>query len=174
MVDTMATRVQARMDELKLKPVDLAKRIDGMTASAISQFLNGKTKGLKPNNLIDIAEALDCTPRWIVYGVDTATPYRPAPAPKAVLVSENLPPLQVHTARQMVDQLGEAIDHCAADSRAAVAGLLQQYALSPKPGAIADAIVMFLERCVNPNIDNPFANAPPVPTTTAKPTKKAR
>jgi len=73
--------------------------------------------------------------------------------------------------RSLIDQLGDALDCCGPESRTAVAGLLHQYALSPKPGAIADAIVMFLERCKNPNADNPFPTVTP-PKSTTKPTKR--
>lgn len=72
--------------------------------------------------------------------------------------------------RSIVDALGEAMDTCSQESRNAVSSLLQQYALNPRPGPVADAIVMFLERCVNPNADNPYAKAPPVPSTDTNPT----
>lgn len=67
----------------------------------------------------------------------------------------------VSDTRQLVDQLGDALDTCTQETRTAVASLLHQYALNPKPGPIADAIVMFLERCRHPNADNPFAGAAP-------------
>lgn len=70
--------------------------------------------------------------------------------------------------RQLVDQLGDALDTCTSETRTAVASLLHQYALNPKPGPIADAIVMFLERCKHPNADNPFAGATPTPTSSKK------
>ncbi len=70
--------------------------------------------------------------------------------------------------RSTVAALGDALDQCGAESRTAVAGLLAQYANNPKPGAIADAIVMFLERCALPGANNPFANAP-APDLAAKP-----
>lgn len=76
----------------------------------------------------------------------------------------------VSDTRQLVDQLGDALDTCTQETRTAVASLLQQYALNPKPGPIADAIVMFLERCRHPNADNPFAGAAP-PKSTQKGSK---
>ena len=60
--------------------------------------------------------------------------------------------------------LGETMDNRSQESRNAVSVLLTQYALNPRPGAIADAIVMFLERSVKANSDNAFVNAQPVPT----------
>ena len=115
----------------------------------------------------EIAAAFDLSADDLMKGDAAALVVRvmsPASPPRSPThrVSELMPTYGVLTTRQIIDRLGEALDQCTTDSRAAVAGLLQQYALSPKPGAIADAIVMLLERCANPNADNPFAAAPPV------------
>ena len=176
MVATLRTRVQERMDELDLRAVDVAARVNGMSASAVSQFLSGKSKGVKPENLVDLAEALQCTERWLVYGTESRKPY-PQPPHNKFVASE--PPALEHftqalkpptDTRSLIDQLGEALDCCSLETRTAVASLLQHYALSPKPGAVADALVMFLERCKHPNADNPFAGASP-PKSTQKGTK---
>jgi len=63
--------------------------------------------------------------------------------------------------RSTIAALGDALDLCTEDNRKAVAGLLAQYAVSPKPGGVADAIVMLLERCAVPTADNPYPNATP-------------
>lgn len=162
MVATLASRVQQRMDQLGLKPVHLAAKVPGMSESAISQFLRGITKGLKPHNLVDIAQALGCTERYLVYGTE------PASYPAAITVThtarEPVPALQLTpppSIRSTIAALGDALDLCNDDNRKAVAGLLAQYAVSPKPGGVADAIVMLLERCAVPTADNPYPNATP-------------
>lgn len=91
------------------------------------------------------------------------------------VVNEQQPPAYlpkmlatVRETRTLIDQLGEALDCCSLETRTAVASLLHQYALSPKPGAVADALVMFLERCKHATADNPFAGARPTSTSSKK------
>lgn len=60
-------RLKQRMDELGVKPVELSGAV-GVSISAVLQWLGGTTKGLKPENLFAVADALGVEARWLGTG----------------------------------------------------------------------------------------------------------
>lgn len=69
----------------------------GVSASAVTQWESGSTKGLKPDNLFCVADALHVSPRWLAIGrsdaplkdalvEDPATAYSSMPGPQQQLL----------------------------------------------------------------------------------------
>lgn len=71
-METFGERVRRLREALNLNQRELAASVPGMSESAISQLENGVTKGVKPQNLIDLARALRTTPEELVEGNGTA------------------------------------------------------------------------------------------------------
>lgn len=67
-MDTLGGRVKKLRGKLTQK--ELAALVPGMSASAISQLESGMSKGVKPENLIDLAKALGMTAEELVRGKD--------------------------------------------------------------------------------------------------------
>lgn len=65
-------RIRQRMSELNLKSVDIVKRV-GISRGGISQWLNGITSP-RGSNLLKLAEALECQPDWLQFGVVSHAP----------------------------------------------------------------------------------------------------
>lgn len=55
------------MEELGVRPGELAGAV-GVSISAVLQWLGGMTKGLKPENLFAVADALGVEARWLGTG----------------------------------------------------------------------------------------------------------
>lgn len=55
------------MEELGVRPVELAGAV-GVSISAVLQWLGGTTKGLKPENLFAVSDALGVEARWLGTG----------------------------------------------------------------------------------------------------------
>lgn len=68
----LAARAKRRRTELKLTQVEVAKRA-GVSQQSIEAIENGKT--LKPRNLLALAAALECDPKWLLIGGDVVTDY---------------------------------------------------------------------------------------------------
>lgn len=172
-------RIDAAMKEKGVGPTKVAAYF-GIKAPSVNSWK--KTGRVDNRHLRKIVEYFGKPLEYWVYGTmpdaaETVAKTQQPENPSQPLINEIAtgwyasklkPPSDT---RSLIDQLGDALDCCGPESRTAVAGLLHQYALSPKPGAIADAIVMFLERCKNPNADNPFPTVTP-PKSTTKPTKR--
>lgn len=62
----MYERIKLRMSELELKSVDVVK-MAGVSKGTVSQWLNGIGKP-KGENLLKLAEALQCKPEWLQFG----------------------------------------------------------------------------------------------------------
>ena len=85
MTTRMVDRVRARMKALGINASQLAGKIDGMSESALSQFLNEKTRNVRPENLVDMAQALETSVEWLVRG---HTGYAARMPPEALTVQE--------------------------------------------------------------------------------------
>lgn len=64
---TIADRLKATLDYAGLNSAELANRI-GISRSAMSYLLNGKSKTPKANNLLAIEDATGVSARWIESG----------------------------------------------------------------------------------------------------------
>jgi transcriptional regulator with XRE-family HTH domain len=60
-------RLKGRMEEIGVKPGELAGAV-GVSISAVLQWLGGTTKGLKPENLFAVSDALGVEARWLGTG----------------------------------------------------------------------------------------------------------
>lgn len=68
----LANRAKKRRTELNLTQAEVAKRA-GISQQSIEAIENGKT--LKPRNLLALAAALECDPKWLLLGGDVVTDY---------------------------------------------------------------------------------------------------
>ncbi|HFP9954852.1 TPA: helix-turn-helix domain-containing protein, partial [Escherichia coli] len=68
----LANRAKKRRTELNLTQVEVAKRA-GISQQSIEAIENGKT--LKPRNLLALASALECDPKWLLLGGDVVTDF---------------------------------------------------------------------------------------------------
>lgn len=64
---TLAERLKAAMAEKGMKQIELARAV-GLTRGAVSLWLNGTTKELTGENLVNAARALGVTPTWLGTG----------------------------------------------------------------------------------------------------------
>lgn len=69
-MDTIGKRVASRLEELSMSQDSLADEC-GITQQAISDLINGKVR--KPRFLLEIAQALKVTPKWLSAGVGEKT-----------------------------------------------------------------------------------------------------
>lgn len=85
---TLGRRIRQRLDEQDLKVSELA-RACGVTPGAVYQWINGDTKGLKPENLVCASEFLNTPIRWLVLergNKERATNYASLPSDQAELL----------------------------------------------------------------------------------------
>jgi phage repressor protein C with HTH and peptisase S24 domain len=68
MKETMGERARRRREAMKLTQEQVTAQVPGMSASALSQFENGISKGLRPENLVDLARVLGMTAEELVEG----------------------------------------------------------------------------------------------------------
>jgi transcriptional regulator with XRE-family HTH domain len=66
---TLGDRITSRLLAAGLSAAELA-RLVGVTSEAVSQWESGETEGLKPENLVQTAEFLATTERWLTFGRD--------------------------------------------------------------------------------------------------------
>lgn len=71
-MQTIGDRIRNRRKELGLTQSSLGKRI-GISAPAISQLEKGESKAPSSENLLALANALNCSPNWLQSGIDTPT-----------------------------------------------------------------------------------------------------
>lgn len=76
---SFADRLQAAMDAETLNQSELAKKV-GLSRSAINQLIQGTSKGMKPENLVAVARALNVRVEWLAIG---ELPMRPDIIPHA-------------------------------------------------------------------------------------------
>lgn len=60
-------RIKKRRTELGLSQAALAKKV-GVSREAVSQWESGAAKGLRPDNLLACAKALQCNIEWLING----------------------------------------------------------------------------------------------------------
>ena len=72
-------RLQAAMDAANLNQTELAKKV-GLSRSAINQLIQGTSKGMKPENLVAVARALNVRVEWLAIG---ELPMRPDIIPQS-------------------------------------------------------------------------------------------
>ncbi|POB00147.1 hypothetical protein C2134_02850 [Chromobacterium sinusclupearum] len=70
-------RLKQCLDEQKLKPSDLAKRV-GVAPAAITQWTNSTTKTITGENLLKAAKVLKVAPEWLMFGTGPKTPNTPS------------------------------------------------------------------------------------------------
>lgn len=68
----LASRAKKRRLELNLTQAEVAKRA-GIAQQSVEAIENGKTR--KPRNLLQLAEALSCDPKWLLIGGDIIPDY---------------------------------------------------------------------------------------------------
>jgi transcriptional regulator with XRE-family HTH domain len=68
MKETMGERARRWRESLELTQEQVVKAVPGMSASALSQFENGVSKGVRPENLVDLARVLGHTAEELVEG----------------------------------------------------------------------------------------------------------
>lgn len=66
---TLGDRITSRLLDTGLSAAELARFV-GVTSEAVSQWESGETEGLKPENLVQTAEFLATTERWLTFGRD--------------------------------------------------------------------------------------------------------
>ncbi|MFS6937884.1 S24 family peptidase [Neisseria animaloris] len=66
-MNTLATRIRQRLDDLNKSQADLAKYCK-VKPPSVSKWLNGTTKILAGQNLLRAAEFLECDPDWLASG----------------------------------------------------------------------------------------------------------
>lgn len=64
-METLSDRVKKRRSELNLTQTGLAE-LSGTKQQTIQQVESGLTK--RPRKLIELATALQCEPRWLLFG----------------------------------------------------------------------------------------------------------
>lgn len=60
-------RIKSRRTDLSLAVLDVAKHV-GVTVQSVYQWESGDTKGLRPANLVAVAECLKTTEKWLATG----------------------------------------------------------------------------------------------------------
>ncbi len=66
---TLGDRITSRLLDTGLSAAELARFV-GVTSEAVSQWESGETEDLKPENLVQTAEFLATTERWLTFGRD--------------------------------------------------------------------------------------------------------
>lgn len=67
-MESLSDRIKLRLSELKLTQSELAE-LSGTRQQTIQQVESGLTK--RPRNLVELAAALQCDPRWLLFGEDS-------------------------------------------------------------------------------------------------------
>lgn len=67
-MESLSERVKKRRNELNLTQASLAELV-GTKQQTIQQVESGLTK--RPRKLIELATALQCEPRWLLFGEQT-------------------------------------------------------------------------------------------------------
>ena len=70
---SFSDRLLVAMDAEKLSQADLARRV-GVSRAAINQVVSGATKGMKPDNLVAVARALNVRVEWLAMGEEPMRP----------------------------------------------------------------------------------------------------
>ena len=84
-MNTLGSRIKALRKDKKLTQVNVAKSV-GVSSVAVTQWEQDSSKP-GGNNLISLAKVLDCTPDWLLNGIDHI---RPKSNPYSRVNSDNL------------------------------------------------------------------------------------
>jgi len=84
-MNTLGSRIRALRKDKKLTQVNVAKSV-GVSSVAVTQWEQDSSKP-GGNNLISLAKVLDCTPDWLLNGIDHI---RPKSNPYSRVNSDNL------------------------------------------------------------------------------------
>lgn len=74
---TLSERIKSAMSDKGMKQIELAAAV-GLTRGAVSLWMNGTTKELTSENLVNAARALGVSPIWLATGRGEKTPSTPA------------------------------------------------------------------------------------------------
>lgn len=107
-------RIKTRRTELGLTVVCVAKYV-GVTVQSVYQWESGDTKGLKPANLVAVAECLKTTEKWLATGKEPKS--RP-------LTDRALSPVE----QELLEHFGKLQD----DGKSAVMAISRQLAAQHK------------------------------------------
>ena len=107
-------RIKTRRIELGLTVVCVAKYV-GVTVQSVYQWESGDTKGLKPTNLVSVAECLRTTEKWLATG---------KPPKDRPLVDRSLSPAE----QELLEHFGKLQD----DGKSAVLAISRQLAVQHK------------------------------------------
>jgi plasmid maintenance system antidote protein VapI len=144
-------RIAAAMKEKGVGPTEVAHAFKVKPPSVHDWTTTGR---IAKKHITGLVEYFGKPVEWWLNGTTGSALHAAEPRPIYAVT----PPPSI---RSTIAALGDALDLCTEDNRKAVASLLAQYAVNPKPGGVADAIVMLLERCAVPTADNPYPNATP-------------
>lgn len=64
---TFADRIDYAITQAGMSPADLARAI-GLSRAAVSKWMTGDTKSVRPDNLFKAADHLRVNPRWLATG----------------------------------------------------------------------------------------------------------
>lgn len=106
--DTKAfgARVKARRLELGLSQAQVAAKV-GIDRASVSQWETGSTKKVDADHLFLAAEALDCSPEWLLYGRETARLQIPPSLVEIYPDWQTLAPSQRAEIRDRIAQMAE-------------------------------------------------------------------
>lgn len=82
MVTTLAQRLQSAIQAQNKRATDVAQAA-GLTKGALSLILHGKTKAIKSENAMRIADYLNCDPIWLLTGEEGRLVHTAGNAPPA-------------------------------------------------------------------------------------------
>jgi len=69
-MQTISERIKQRRSELSMTQIELAEKT-GVKQQSIQQIEAGVTK--RPRYLLELAQALNCNPHWLMYGESNNT-----------------------------------------------------------------------------------------------------
>lgn len=78
MADTITDRINATMAERGIKPSALAREV-GVSKQTVSDWTNGRSINIKPENLVSLADVLGVEIRWLASGSGPKSPLNRLP-----------------------------------------------------------------------------------------------
>lgn len=78
-MNTLADRLTAAMAAKGLRPADLARAAQ-VKPPSVSDWLTGRTKSIKGENLLRISRALEVDPSWLAHGLGSSSMHTPLTA----------------------------------------------------------------------------------------------
>lgn len=147
---TIGERIKARRIELTLSQKELGKRTK-VSRAAVSQWENGDTKGLRPDNLLAAARALGVSVEWLVTGTHVVSPdsehaAAPTATESAVIVDlaryrRESSDQQLNAIRSIIGTDGDINRHQLRESISAVCALKDIHELEITADEFADFVL---------------------------------